>query len=172
MPYIELYDDDILDVISLGEFASDFNELRGDYIKVQVLRGDSDAVLDTFYSNRILFKYPTVDEYYFGDYHYHPDQPDMGFCTEGVHTDVSITNLKPLLEGGSINEPLNSETKYKKHFDIFKDGEKRYGSREWSPNIVRRLEESCETEVLASGFPAEIVDDEPEDSGEEVIVRR
>ena len=56
--------------------------------------------------------------------------------------------------------------------DIFKDGEKRYGSREWSPNIVRRLEESCEIEVLASGFPAEIVDDEPEKSGEEVIVRR
>ena len=112
MPYIELYDDDILDVISLGEFASDFNELRGDYIKVQVLRGDSEAILDTFYSNRILFKYPTVDEYYFGDYHYHPDQTDMGFCTQRVHMDESITNLKPLLYGGSINEPLNSETKY------------------------------------------------------------
>ena len=125
MPYIELYDDDIIDIISLGQYASDFNELRGDYIKLQVLPADSDAVLDTFYSNRILFKYPTVDEYYFGDYHYHSDQPDMGFCTEGVHTDESITNLKPLLYGGSINEPLNSETKYKKHFDIFKDGKNR-----------------------------------------------
>ena len=56
--------------------------------------------------------------------------------------------------------------------DIFKDGEKRYGSREWSPNIVQRLEEACETAVLVSGFPAEIVDDEPEKSGEEVIVKR
>ena len=56
--------------------------------------------------------------------------------------------------------------------DIFKDGVKRYGSRELSPNIVRRLEESCETDVLASGFPNEIVDDEPEQSGEEVLVRR
>ena len=56
--------------------------------------------------------------------------------------------------------------------DIFKDGKKRYGSREWSPNIVRRLEESSGTEVLALGFPANIVDDEPEKSGEEVIVKR
>ncbi|MCH2267236.1 MAG: NAD(P)-dependent oxidoreductase [SAR324 cluster bacterium] len=56
--------------------------------------------------------------------------------------------------------------------DIFKDGEKRYGSREWSPNIVRRLEEACDTQVLASGFPAEMVDNETEVSGAEVKVRR
>ena len=55
--------------------------------------------------------------------------------------------------------------------NIFKDGEERYGSREWSPNIVRRLEEACDTQVLASGFPAEMVDHEPEVSGAEVEVR-
>jgi 3-hydroxyisobutyrate dehydrogenase len=55
--------------------------------------------------------------------------------------------------------------------DIFKDGEERFGSREWSPNIVRRLEEACETQVLASGFPAEMVDNEPELSGAEVVAR-
>jgi 3-hydroxyisobutyrate dehydrogenase len=55
--------------------------------------------------------------------------------------------------------------------DIFKDGEQRYGSREWSSNIVRRLEDACETQILASGFPAEIVDSEPEVSGEEVVVQ-
>jgi 3-hydroxyisobutyrate dehydrogenase len=55
--------------------------------------------------------------------------------------------------------------------NIFKDGEERYGSREWSPNIVRRLEEACDTKVLASGFPAEMVDDEAEVSGAEVEVR-
>ena len=53
--------------------------------------------------------------------------------------------------------------------EIFKDGIKRYGEREWSPNIVRRLEEACGIEVLAPGFPPEMVDDEPEEPGYEVI---
>jgi 3-hydroxyisobutyrate dehydrogenase len=52
--------------------------------------------------------------------------------------------------------------------DIFKDGIARYGEREWSPNIVRRLEESTGLEILAPGFPAEMTDDEPEESGYEV----
>jgi len=54
--------------------------------------------------------------------------------------------------------------------NIFKDGEKRYGSREWSPNIIKRLEQACNISVLAPGFPAEIVDDEPEEPGYEVKV--
>ncbi len=43
---------------------------------------------------------------------------------------------------------------------IFKDGERRYGPREHSPNIIRRLEEACGVQVLAPGFPAEMVDHE------------
>lgn len=53
---------------------------------------------------------------------------------------------------------------------IFEDGIRRYGPREWSPNIIRRLEESCGVDIRASGFPAEIIDDEPEAPGYEVIV--
>ena len=53
--------------------------------------------------------------------------------------------------------------------DIFKDGQARYGARELSPNIIRRLEEACGVDVLAPGFPAEMVDDEPEERGAEVI---
>ena len=53
--------------------------------------------------------------------------------------------------------------------DIFQDGLDRYGSREWSPNIVRRLEEATGCDVIAPGFPAEILDDEPEEAGAEVI---
>ena len=56
--------------------------------------------------------------------------------------------------------------------DIFKDGEQRYGSREWSSNIIRRFEDTCETQILASGFPSQMVDDEPEVSGKEVVVRK
>jgi len=55
---------------------------------------------------------------------------------------------------------------------IFEDGQARYGPREWSPNIIRRLEEPTGLEIRASGFPAEMLDDEPEEPGYEVIPRR
>ena len=55
---------------------------------------------------------------------------------------------------------------------IFKDGQTRYGAREHSPNIIRRLEESCGVKVLGQGFPAEMVDDEPEEQGYEVVAKR
>lgn len=53
---------------------------------------------------------------------------------------------------------------------IFKNGEERYGKDEWSPNIIKRLEEATGLEVLAPGFPVEIIDDEPEEAGYEVMV--
>ena len=52
--------------------------------------------------------------------------------------------------------------------DVFRDAAKKYGGREWSPNVIRRLEDSCNVEVRAPGFPDEIVDDEPEVPGYEV----
>ena len=54
--------------------------------------------------------------------------------------------------------------------DIFKDGAKKYGAREWSPNIIKRLEEACGVQILAPGFPAEMVDHEPEARGYEVKI--
>lgn len=54
--------------------------------------------------------------------------------------------------------------------EIFKDAQERYGPREYSPNIIRRLEEACDVEVLGKGFPGEMVDDEPEEAGYEVVV--
>lgn len=54
--------------------------------------------------------------------------------------------------------------------DIFRDGQERFGPREWSSNIIRRLEESADVEVLGNGFPAELSDDEPEEQGYEVVV--
>jgi len=53
--------------------------------------------------------------------------------------------------------------------DIFDDGAARFGPREWSPNIIKRLEEACDISILAPGFPAEMVDDEPEEPGYEVV---
>lgn len=55
-----------------------------------------------------------------------------------------------------------------KLIEIFKDGIARYGEREWSPNIIRRLEEKNGIEVLAPGFPADMLDNEPEEPGYEV----
>lgn len=52
---------------------------------------------------------------------------------------------------------------------IFEDGIARYGEREFSPNIIRRLEDATGLRILAPGFPAEMVDDEPEEPGYEVI---
>jgi 3-hydroxyisobutyrate dehydrogenase len=52
---------------------------------------------------------------------------------------------------------------------IFKDGARRYGPRELSPNIIRRLEEACGIQVLGEGFPPQLVDDEPEAPGYEVL---
>ena len=53
--------------------------------------------------------------------------------------------------------------------EIFRDGGARYGSREWSPNIIRRLEDATGLSILAPGFPAQMTDDEPEEPGYEVI---
>lgn len=55
---------------------------------------------------------------------------------------------------------------------IFEDGQSRYGPREWSPNIIKRLEDATGLKVTAPGFPAEMVDDEPEEPGGEVQARR
>ncbi|MEE4237250.1 MAG: NAD-binding protein [Anderseniella sp.] len=53
--------------------------------------------------------------------------------------------------------------------DIMKDGQKRYGERANSDDIIRRLEEATGLSILADGFPAELVDDEPEEKGYEVV---
>lgn len=53
--------------------------------------------------------------------------------------------------------------------DIFRRGEQVYGSRAWSPGIVRFLEDACGVDLRAPGFPEEIVDTEPEQPGYEVV---
>ena len=54
--------------------------------------------------------------------------------------------------------------------EIFKDGVEKYGPHEFSPNIIRRLEEAHGLDVSATGFPDEIFDDEPEAPGYEVVI--
>ena len=51
---------------------------------------------------------------------------------------------------------------------IFKDGQKKYGSRAWSSMIVKRMEDQNNTDFRAKGFPSELVDNEPEKKGSEI----
>ena len=53
-------------------------------------------------------------------------------------------------------------------FNIFKEGQKKYGSRSWSSMIVKRLEDACNINLRAKGFPSELIDNEPEEIGHEI----
>jgi len=90
---------------------------------------------------------------------------DINFTMDLVSKDIGIFQSIADRHGVPLEiSPLLCE--------IFKDGEERYGSRELSPNIIRRLEDAVGVQILADGFPAEMVDDEPEEPGYEVVVRR
>ncbi len=56
--------------------------------------------------------------------------------------------------------------------DIMTDGQRRYGTRAQSDQIIARLEEATGLSVTAPGFPSELVDDEPEARGAEIAPRR
>ncbi len=56
-----------------------------------------------------------------------------------------------------------------KLIEIMDDGIARYGPDANSPSIIQRLEEATGLSVLADGFPAEMVDDEAEEPGYEVV---
>jgi len=89
---------------------------------------------------------------------------DISFTMDLVSKDVGIFNELAERKGLDLEvAPMI--------VDIFKDGEERYGPRELSPNIIKRLEERAGVNVLGVGFPAEMVDDEPEEQGYEVVIR-
>ena len=52
--------------------------------------------------------------------------------------------------------------------EIFKDGQKKYGSRAWSSMIVKRMEDLNNIDFRAKGFPDELIDNEPEEKGYEI----
>ena len=51
---------------------------------------------------------------------------------------------------------------------IFKDGQKKYGSRAWSSMIVKRMEDINKIDFRTSGFPEELIDNEAEEIGYEI----
>ena len=55
-----------------------------------------------------------------------------------------------------------------KVLEIFKDGQKKYGSRAWSSMIVKRMEDLNNIDFRAEGFPDELIDNEIEEKGYEI----
>jgi len=90
---------------------------------------------------------------------------DINFTMDLVIKDISL--FQELADRAGV--PLEISPKM---IEIFKDGAARYGPREWSPNIIRRLEEATGLDIRAPGFPSEILDDEPEEPGYEVVPDR
>ncbi|MBL6781694.1 MAG: NAD(P)-dependent oxidoreductase [Alphaproteobacteria bacterium] len=90
---------------------------------------------------------------------------DINFTMDLVLKDISL--FQDIADRSGITLEISPLM-----ISIFKDGIARYGEREFSPNIIRRLEDDNDVSVLASGFPAEIVDDEPEAVGYEIIPKR
>jgi len=90
---------------------------------------------------------------------------DISFTMDLVSKDIGL--FQAVADRAGVPLELNPVM-----IGIFKDGEARYGGRELSPNIIRRLEEATGADVRAPGFPAEMVDDEAEEPGYEVVVRR
>ncbi len=89
---------------------------------------------------------------------------DISFTMDLVCKDIGLFN--DVAERGNLKlelAPLMQQ--------IFNDGQQRYGSRELSPNIIRRLEEAAGVDILAPGFPPEMLDDEAEEPGYEVEVK-
>ena len=64
-----------------------------------------------------------------------------------------------------LNAPLDISPQI---VEIFKDGQKKYGSRAWSSMIVKRMEDLNNINFRANGFPDELVDSEPEEKGYEI----
>ena len=86
---------------------------------------------------------------------------DISFTMGLVHKDISL--FQKIAEDSNVQLEINPLM-----ISIFKDGISRYGPNEFSPNIIKRLEESTGLNIRAPGFPDEMIDDEPEERGYEV----
>ncbi len=90
---------------------------------------------------------------------------DIGFTMDLVLKDIGL--FQQIADDHGVPLELNPIV-----IDIFRDGAARYGAGSWSDDIVRRLEDATGLSITAPGFPAELVDDEPEQAGYEVVPSR
>ena len=90
---------------------------------------------------------------------------DISFTMDFVAKDIGLFQAVADRE----NVPLDLNPLL---IEVFEDGIKRFGSRELSPNIIKRLESATGLDITAPGFPAEMIDNEPEEPGYEVKVNK
>lgn len=90
---------------------------------------------------------------------------DVNFTMDLIQKDIGLFQKLADMHGVPLElSPVMIE--------MMSDGQRRYGERAQSDRMIERLEEATGLQVLAPGFPMELVDDEPEERGYEVVVRR
>jgi 3-hydroxyisobutyrate dehydrogenase len=90
---------------------------------------------------------------------------DVNFTLDLVQKDVGL--FQKIADDFGV--PLELSPKM---IEMLSDGQARYGERAQSDRMIERLEEATGLSVTAPGFPQELIDDEPEERGYEVKVRR
>ena len=86
---------------------------------------------------------------------------NINFTMDLVQKDMNLFN--------ELSKKLNTPLEISPFvMDIFKDAQKKYGSRAWSSMVVKRLEDKFSLDFRASGFPDELIDDEKEEKGYEI----
>jgi 3-hydroxyisobutyrate dehydrogenase len=90
---------------------------------------------------------------------------DINFTMDLVKKDIGL--FQKLADDGGV--PLEISPLM---VAIFNDGIARWGGQAQSDKIIERLELATGLSILAPGFPAEMVDDEPEEPGYEVTPPR
>ena len=88
---------------------------------------------------------------------------DINFTMDLVVKDISLFDQL----GQDCGVPLEFSPMLVR---VFKEALAEYGPREFSPNIIRRYEEPCGVKVLGVDFPDDLLDDEAEEQGAEVVV--
>jgi len=88
---------------------------------------------------------------------------DVGFTMDLVCKDIGL--FDKLIK--KFNIPADFSKLMKK---IFSEGKEKYGDRSFSTSIVRRLEESCGTNLRSKGFPKVLKDNNMKKKGVEIIL--
>jgi len=88
---------------------------------------------------------------------------DINFTMDLVVKDIGLFDQL----GRDCDVPLEFSPMLVK---VFTEAMAEYGPREFSPNIIRRYEEPSGVKVLGVNFPDDLVDDEAEERGAEVVV--
>ena len=90
---------------------------------------------------------------------------DVNFTLDLVQKDIGL--FQKIADDHGV--PLELSPKM---IEMITDGQTRYGERAQSDRMIERLEEATGLSILADGFPQELIDDEPEERGYEVVPKR